>query len=156
MTKELVYPASRLKAVLLFLGCSAFVAVGLLVSKEKPLIGWACVAFFGLGLPASVLMLLPNKFYLKLTPQGFEVRSLFGGKLTRWSDVERFYIGSIRGTKMIAIVYRASYVDQQALRKVSSAVAGMEGAVPNSYTSSRDEILKTLNEWHTRYGRAGA
>lgn len=156
MTNELVYPASRLKAALIFLGCGAFVAVGLLLSKEKPLIGWACVAFFGLGLPASILMLLPNKIYLKLTPEGFEVRSLFGGKLTRWSEVERFYVGSIRGITMIAIVYKASYADQQVLRKVSSAMAGMEGAFPNSYTSSREEILKTLNEWHTRYGRAGA
>lgn len=154
MQNELVYPASRLKAVLLFLGCAAFVALGLLVSKEKPLIGWACVAFFGLGLPVSFLMLLPNKFYLKLTAQGFEVGSLGGGKLTRWSDVERFYVGSIRGTKMIAIVYTPSYAEQRSLRKVSSAMAGMEGAIANSYASSREEILKTLNEWHTRYGKA--
>ena len=76
MNDELVYRASRLKAVLLFLGCAGFVALGLLVSRQKPLLGWACIAFFGLGLP-------------------------------------------------------------------------------NSYATSRDEILETLNEWPMRYGRAG-
>lgn len=156
MQHEIIYPASRMKAILLLFGCIAFVVLGLFVARDKPLIGWLCVIFFGLGIPAAVLMLLPGKVYLKLNPQGFEMASPFNKKLIRWSDVDRFYIGAIKGTKMIAIVFRPGYSDQQALRKLSSSVAGMEGAVPNSYAESRDGLLKVLNEWHARYGRAGA
>jgi hypothetical protein len=148
MQTEIVFPASRLKALLLLAGSCAFVAIGVLMSREKPLIGWVSVMFFGLGIP------LPNKVYLRLDPRGFEIGSPFSKKLTRWKDVERFYIGAVRGARLIAIVYRPGYSEQQALRKVSSKVAGMEGAIPNSYAASREEVLKALNEWHARHARA--
>jgi hypothetical protein len=151
MQTEIVFPASRLKALLLLAGSCAFVAIGILMAREKPLIGWASVMFFGLGIPLSILMLLPNKVYLRLDPRGFEIGSPFSKKLTRWKDVERFYIGAVRGARLIAIVYRPGYSQQQALRKVSSKVAGMEGAIPNSYAASREEVLKALNEWHARH-----
>jgi hypothetical protein len=32
----------------------------------------------------------------------------------------------------------------------------MEGVIPNIYTASQDEILRTLNEWHSRYAQRGA
>src|SRR4051794_37680290 len=115
MQTEIIYQASRLKALLVFVGCCAFVAMGLLISSQKPLIGWASVVFFGLGVPLSVLMLLPNRVYLRLDPSGFETASPFSKKLIRWKDVERFHIGAIRGTKMIAIVYRPGYSEQQTL-----------------------------------------
>lgn len=56
---------------------------------------------------------------------------------------------------MIAIVYRPGYEGQQTLRKVSKAVGGMEGAVPNTYSASCDEVLAALNAWHGRYRREG-
>jgi hypothetical protein len=156
MQPELLYPASRIKAVLLFFGSAAFVALGLFLSSRKPIIGWACVAFFSLGIPASLFMLLPGRMYLRLSAHGFEMVSPFSKKLVRWSDVERFYVGAVRGTKPIAIVYRPGYTEQQALRRVSKSMAGMEGAIPNTYAVSREELLKVLNDWHTRYARAGA
>jgi hypothetical protein len=55
--------------------------------------------------------------------------------------------------KMIAIVYKPDYKDQKMLRKVSSSLAGMEGAIPNSYAVSQDALLATLNEWHARFAR---
>ncbi|HET7868585.1 MAG TPA: hypothetical protein VFL86_29605 [Burkholderiaceae bacterium] len=42
------------------------------------------------------------------------------------------------------------------LRKFSSAVAGMEGAIPNSYAVSLETLLATLNEWHARFAQKGS
>ena len=155
MQNEIIYPASRVKALLLLFACIAFVAMGIFLSKQEPLVGWAGVAIFGLGLPTSLLMLFSNKVYLRLSAQGFEIGSLFGTKLILWGEVERFYIGAVKGTKMIAIVYRPGYSEQQVLRTISSSLTGIESAIPNSYTASLEEILKTLNEWHARYARTG-
>ena len=98
-------------------------------------------------------MLFSKKVYLKLTPDGFETASLFNKQATRWSDVDGFRLGQTRYVKMIAIVYRPGYKEQQMLRKVSSALAGMEGAIPNSYSVSLESLLATLNEWHARFAR---
>jgi hypothetical protein len=101
----------------------------------------------------SILMLLSKKVYLRLTADGFEMASLFNKKTTRWSDVDGFRIRQTRHMKMIAIVYRPDYKDQKILRKVSASLAGMEGAIPNTYTVSQDALLATLNEWHARFAR---
>ena len=153
MQKELVYPASRKKAFLLLAGCIAFFALGIFILKKDPLVGWITTLFFGLGIPMSILMLLSKKVYLRLTADGFEMASLFNKKTTRWSDVDGFRIRQTRHMKMIAIVYRPDYKDQKILRKVSASLAGMEGAIPNTYAVSQDALLATLNEWHARFAR---
>jgi hypothetical protein len=156
MNSEIVFPASPRKAILVLLGSIGFVAIGAWLIEQNPLIGWACVVFFSLGIPASIGMMLPGKICLKLNAQGFVMHSPANSKRINWSDVERFHLGAIDGAKLIAIVYTSAYADQLALRQLASSVGGMEGAIPNIYTASQDEILRTLNEWHSRYAQRGA
>lgn len=42
------------------------------------------------------------------------------------------------------------------LRKVSAALAGMEGAIPNRCTAPQEAQLVTLNEWHARFANKGS
>lgn len=121
--------------------------------KKDPLEGWITTIASGVGILLSILMLFSKRAYLRLTADGFEVASLFDKKTTRWSDVDGFRIRQMRHVKMIAIVYRPDYKDQKMLRKVSSALAGMEGAIPNSYAVSQEALLATLNEWHARFSK---
>ena len=153
MTSEIVFRASRKKAALLLLGSVCFVALGVWMANEKPFIGWACAAFFSLGVPASILMMLPNVMYLRLDSEGFEMGSLRKRHKTQWKDVESFHIGSIRGAKMIAITYRQEYAEQRLSRKVAATLSGMEGAIPNSYNASLEEVANTLNAWLKRFGQ---
>jgi len=148
------FKASRKKALLLFLGSVCFVALGVWMSSQKPLLGWICVAFFGLGVPVSLLMLLTNAMYLRLDEAGFELGSFFRKHKTRWADVARFDIGSIRGAKMITIAYARDYKRQQLGRAIASSLAGMEGAIPNSYDAPLADILAALNSWKSHFGRA--
>ena len=154
MQKELVYPASRKKALLLLAGCIAFFALGIFMLKKDPLEGWLVTIASGVGIPLSILMLFSGRAYLKLTADGFELASpLYKTKLTRWSDVDGFRIRQMRNVKMIAVVYRPGYKEQKMLRKVNSVLTGMEGAIPNSYAVSQEALLATLNEWHARFAK---
>ncbi len=153
MTAQLVYPASKRKALLLLLGSAAFVALGLWLRKEHPFVGWSCIAFFGLGIPAALTMFLPSAVYLRLDEQGIEMASLFKKQWIGWNDVEAFELAQIQGTKMIAILYSSDYQEQKLLRKASAALAGMEGGIANNYSAPLQEILKSLREWHARYRR---
>ncbi len=151
---ELIFYASRSKAVLLLLGSIAFVAMGWWMKEQKPIIGWLCVAFFGLGIPASIIMFMPGVMYLRLDKSGFEMSSIGRKNKIKWRDVQSFRIDSVRGTKMIAINYSPRFAEQRASRAVAVALSGMEGAIPNSYNVPLVELERTLNHWLERFGRA--
>lgn len=153
MTDQLTYHASRKKAAFVLLASLAFVAIGYFIRVDQPLIGWACMIFFGLGMPVGLIMLFsPNSMYLRLDPDGFEMGSFVKKTRVKWTDVAGFEPASIRGARMIAIVYAPHYEGQKMGRAVAENLSGMEGAIANSYDAPLDELLETLKEWRTRYG----
>jgi hypothetical protein len=153
MADELTYHASRSKAALILLASIAFVVIGYFVRVEKPFAGWACMIFFGLGIPVGLMLLFsPNSTYLRLDQEGFEMGSFAKKTRIKWTDVAGFELASIRGARMIAIVYTPHYEGQKMGRAVAENLSGMEGAIANSYNAPLDQLLKTLNEWRTRYG----
>jgi hypothetical protein len=153
MSDEVLFQASKGKAVLLLLGSIIFVAIGYWMTSEEPLMGWICVGFFALGIPASIAMLISKAIYLHLDREGFEMVSPVTRVRVKWSDVDGFAMGKIEGAKMIQIVYARHYSQQKLGRRVAAGLSGMEGAIANTYNASLDEILKTLNEWRVRFGR---
>jgi hypothetical protein len=156
MSDVRVFPASKKKAFVLLLISLAFVAIGVWMSSENPVMGWFIAAFFGLGILASGFMFLPGKVYLKLDSEGFEMGTGLKKSRTSWKDVDGFDLGAIKGAKMIAVFYNEAYEQQKTLRKVSAAMAGIEGGIPDNYAAPLTEVLAALNEWHARYGRVGA
>ena len=153
LSPEIVFPASRFKAVFLFFGSIAFVALSVwLMRNGHPIVGWVGASFFSLGVPVSIIMLLPNMMYLRLTPEGFLMHSPLRSTFIRWSHVERFELCSIRGAPLIAIVHNDQYTELKKFRAVASFLSGgVESGVPNHYRASRAEVFAALNEWHGRY-----
>jgi hypothetical protein len=148
-----VFRSSRVKASLLLAGSIAFVVLGAWIARKGHPFGWVCVAFFGLGIPIALLLLTrPDLNFLRLDPDGFEIRTPFKSYRVSWKDVAGFEIGSGHGTKLIEIRYGPSYQEQRVLRGIASAVSGMEAAIPNQYDSPQATILATLREFHARYG----
>jgi hypothetical protein len=143
----LEFKASRRKALGLFAGSIAFVALGLWARHANPWLGWTCVLFFGLGIPASVAMLLPNSTFLRLDARGFEMSSFFRRHQVAWQDVGGFGLASVGGRRMIAIAYAPSYRGQRALRRAAASVAGIEGAIPDHYDAPIDAVLDALLAW---------
>ena len=150
---NITFSASRNKALLLLLGAICFVAAGVWTASAKPVLGWACILFFGLGIPVSFAMLLPGSTYLKLDAEGFEIASMFRMHKTRWTDVAGFEIYTLKHHRMIGIVYNATYHDNKFSRALASSVAGMEGAIPNNYDASLNDIIAALRAWQLRFGR---
>lgn len=150
---ELIFHASRTKAVLLLLGSVAFVAIGWWLKEQQPVLGWACVIFFVLGIPVALSMLLPGVIYLRLDQDGFEMRSMGRKNRGRWQNVQSFRIQLIRSAKMIAIHYHPNFKDRKMVRAVAGALSGVEGAIPKSYNVPLTELEHVLNQWRERFGR---
>lgn len=148
----ITFKASSAKALRILLISIAFVAIGIWMPGEMPLLVRLGVWFFALGIPVSLIMLLmPNSAHLKLDPEGFEIRTFFRAHKTLWQDVAQFSMGSIHGATMIGIRYSGSYDKQKAARAFASSLAGMEGAIPNSYNARPEEILIALQAWHAKF-----
>jgi hypothetical protein len=146
------FSASRKKAILLLLGSLCFVAMGVWMSSTDPVVGWICVIFFGLGVPASLFMLWPNAMYLMLDADGFETGTIFSKHRTKWTDVAGFELASLHNTKIIAVHYTQQYQGQQLARKVATSLSGIEGAIPNSYNATLVDVLAALNTFRSRFG----
>jgi len=152
MADPVIFQASRAKATALLLLAVAFVAIGLWMATERPLEGYLTAGFFALGIPASLYMMRPGASYLKLDAEGFEVVDFRRRHRCGWRDVDAFEVRRIFGLRMIGIVFSAGYRGRRALRTLSSAVAGLEGAIGNHYAAPLDEILAALNDRKARFG----
>lgn len=113
--------------------------------------GWVAIAFFGIGLVIFPLSLLPNSTYLKLTAEGFELKTPIKSHFTKWSDVDTFFVGYIGSNKSVVFNYSASYTRQATGRELSKALTGAEGAIGNNYDRSSDELAALMNEWKMRH-----
>lgn len=109
--------------------------------------GWLVAGFFALGVIVSVINLLPGSSYLRLDNEGFTTCSLFRTHTFRWFDVERFDVARISTNKMVVFDFSDTYRKQEVGRRVATAVTGHEGALPESYGMSQEELAKLLNDY---------
>jgi len=152
MTDELVIKSSPKKGILVLILSIALVALSIWAIDEKPFLGWVGAVFFGLGVPASLMMLRPNHMYLKLDSEGFDLVVGKRHNITRWGDVQRFEMGKMSGNKLIGIHYSPEYQAQRGARAVASSLAGIEAVIADHWALSLDEVLLTLEEYRQRYG----
>ena len=93
--ETIILRPKKLKIIGLLLISLLFVIGAFTFIDKEPLLGWSSIIFFGLGVIVFVIVLIPNSTYLKLTYDGFEMRSLYKSHLTKWGDVKSFRAGSI-------------------------------------------------------------
>lgn len=91
--------------------------------------------------------------YLRLDPDGLEMRAFSLKHKTRWRDIQSFEIKSLDARKMIAFNYRPDYHGQRTLRTLDRSLGRMHGAIPDQYQVPLADLERTLNEWRERYGR---
>jgi hypothetical protein len=150
MDKPLVFQAGRKKAARILFISIAFVAIGVWLIQDSPILGWLCIGFFGLGIPASIFMMRPNSTYLRLDSEGLAIVSMSRSSKIKWSEVQSFRLGTLHGTKMIAIEFSPQYTKHAAGRAFASALSGVEGAIADHYDTPIETICATLNEWKAR------
>lgn len=151
---KVLYP-SRLKNILLFLGSTSFVIIGLFILKKEPVIGWIGIVFFGLCLIVSIIELIPGSSHLKLTRDGFEMRHLFRSYHTPWVDVKGFRVGYITTRymrkKMVMFDLSENCTKYKTGRKLVRLLRGrVEACLADTYGMSAEKLAALMNEWKSR------
>jgi len=127
--------------------CSAFVAVGVWMASEGEMIGWFASSFFGLGVIVAIVQLLPNASHLHLTESGLEVRTLYRSWSVSWNDIAFFAAASIGPNRMVVFNYSDHCDRAKMMRGFARKIAGYEGALPDTYGMSADQLADLLNNW---------
>lgn len=154
----IVLRVDKKKAVVMLLASSAFVAAGIsmIIRNEDVMVAWICALFFGLGVPVSIYMLMPGAGELRIDRNGIQMRAMFRPWKLSWSDINGFYVGRIRAgyasTKMIGIEYSDSYQKLRIGRQLANAMTGMQGALPNNFKCSAEEVCEVLNRAKKEWG----
>ena len=133
---------SRLKWVLMLLGSALFVA-GCWTQLDGWL-RWLGAGFFGLGVIASAMMLVPGAAFLKVTPEGFTVRSLFRSFSYKWNEIDRFYVAGSGWNRFVAFEFAAHVDKLRATRKIVALLSKHEAALPDSYGMKCEELVELL------------
>ena len=154
--KSKIFRRNKLKDLLFFLICSLFVALAYVILEEDPWMGWLGISFFGFGAISFLIHFLTNYSYLKLNEEGFEVKSLFHTKTTKWSEVKDFRQANFRGNKMICFDYIDKHNNGKKNKKLSKFLSGNQGAVQSSYNIKAEELLKLMKNYKRKSKRKSA
>ncbi len=146
MSEFVVFTPSRTKAGLSLLGSILFVALTVPLVSQRPLLAWLGGGFFAICGVVAASMLVTNRFFVRLTPEGLQIGGLLKQREYRWADLERFTITKVRGVGSIRIVSR---------KQKSSSLWGGQ-VIGNHYNASLGSICDALNEWHSRHARLAA
>jgi hypothetical protein len=145
-----LYP-SRRKWALILVSCGLFTVSGIwMVERETPM-GWPVLVFFLLGAIVAATALLPGAGGLTLDSRGFEIKNLFRRDRLSWQGVTDFEVGVIppAGIKSSVIF---DYIDakDRAISKLATAIAGRNGALPDTYGFSADDLAYLMMRWRER------
>jgi hypothetical protein len=104
------------------------------------------------GLVLSVRALaraLDRNSCLRLTPRGFAVHDRWAVLAFSWNEIESFSVGN-RGRSVLF-----NYADRgdtaSGARKLAHFVAGGDGALPDTYGMSAEDLAALLTRWHERF-----
>jgi hypothetical protein len=160
MTQEasdtLLLRPRRLKWLLILAVSVAFTIAGGSMIRDGQAKGWFVISVFALSTLISIGLLLPGRAYLRITPEGFEMRSLFRSLQLRWTDVAGFRAGRIGLNKMVLFNYAASYTRSPKARALATALTGTEAALPDTYGYTADDLAALLNDRRARAVRTSA
>ncbi len=151
---RLILRPTLAKKVVFFAGSALFVFVGVWMIRDGIPGLWFPTIFSGLCAIVFLIQLHPRASSLILTSEGFEVRALFRSSNYLWKDVSDFFVKRIAPNRMVAFNFVDDYEPQPHMRKLSSAVAGAEMALPDTYGKKPEELLSILNAWKDRAKRS--
>jgi len=140
---ELILTTSRRKPVFVLLCSLAFVLGGCWTVHRAPVVGWACILFFGLGIPASLLMFIPGSCCLVLRPDGFLMRRMWRRWFFRWDEVADFtVVQGVQGPRVAWNITRPGTRRSAFLREMY----GRDLMLPDNYGLSAQDLCAMMTE----------
>jgi hypothetical protein len=144
-----LYP-SRRKWALVLAVCGSFAAGGVWMVAEKAPWGWFVLVFFLIGAIVAAAALLPGAGALTLDGSGFESTNLFRRSRLRWRDVTGFKAGVIPPSGRRFVLFDDITAQDRAIARINTAILGRNGALPDTYGLSADDLADLMRRWHER------
>ncbi|AHJ96127.1 STM3941 family protein [Hymenobacter swuensis] len=113
------------RAVKLLLGSSAFVALGTFLLRQPGTpswVAWACIGFFGLGIPGGLFQLLDRRPQIIINEVGIFDRTTYHSFIN-WDIIQNAYLVSIHGQKILCLVVPAEFEPSRTKGTVGQALA---------------------------------
>jgi len=148
-SEPLLLRPNRGKWLPVVLGSLGFVLAGVWLMDAHTWVASMSIAFFGLCFLVSVVQLLPGAAYLRLSPDGFTVCSLFREHTIRWADVKEFSVGRVLLHKMVMFNFEGSagsFPRSQSLRSLNVKLCGFEAGLPDTYGLPHNELAALLSD----------
>ncbi|APV48897.1 hypothetical protein BWI17_03885 [Betaproteobacteria bacterium GR16-43] len=139
--------------LLFMLGSGIFVAAGVWMLPREPVVAISCIVFFGLAAVVFAIGLHPKSSYLTLDEKGFLSVSLFRRTFVAWSNVQLFVPVTIHHNHMVGWNYAPGFRESASLRRLSSAMSGVEGALPDTYGMPAAQLAEMLNQLRVQYAK---
>ena len=140
-----LYP-DRAKWVLAALACAIMTAGGVWIIADGQWFGLVPTAFFGVGLVVSLILLWPTSSFLELNTHGFVIRNLFRNSRLLWAHIQSFEARRIGIRKMVTFTFVPEYAALPRARAVLRALSLAEGALPDTYGKSAEDLARLMNE----------
>jgi hypothetical protein len=144
-----LYP-SRKKWLLVFAGSALFAVGGFWMIRQGNAMGWAVLIFFGLAAVVGAAAMLPGAGGLTLDREGFETTNLFRRHRTRWQDATGFQAARIPPAHQKWVVYDDVNVSTKRIAKFNVGIVGRNGALPDTYGLSADNLAQLMAQWRER------
>jgi hypothetical protein len=143
-------PKKRKEALLVVL-CLVLAFISALAGASGSFIGWLGFAFFALAAVVIAVNLVPGASYLRLEPSGFLVCSLFrADRLWGWDEVTGFRVYDLPGgTRQVGFDFAPGA--EPAGSRLASRLAGVQGALPNTYGLKAEELADLMNRWREEH-----
>jgi hypothetical protein len=131
-----------------------FVGGAVLMVLEGRKAGWLWGGFFGLCALVFTVQLHPRSSFLTVSEAGLEFSSLFRKRFVRWSDISEFGVYTIRQhglavSRFVGFNYSAGRLRSTKARRISKALAGFEGGLPDTYGYRAEELAALLAHIHS-------
>jgi hypothetical protein len=147
--------SSKRKSLLLAIISLAFTAAGIwMIVSEGSWKAYAATVFFGICTVVHGRMMMRGG-YLELRPEAFTVSSLYRTSSYQWRDVRRFRVGYLGPKKFVLFDMAKDYPVGVKVRRATRMLTGSEGALPDTYGKSAEELATLMNEWRERASTGG-
>lgn len=143
---DLVLRPKRLSQLGYFAICLAFTIGGALMIADGQWAGWFVAGFFGLGVVALPLTILPGASYLRLTPQGFTVCSMYRHHHFKWAEIEPCFPGVVSKRKMVLFDLAEPGRFPRG-RAVARLLTGAEAGLSDTYGMTAEDLAALMNRW---------
>lgn len=146
--------SSKTKNVFLLAGSLAFVFTGFWTLEHDAAhkaIAVASIAFFGLGVIVSSILLLPNASLLRLDHEGFTFVALFRATRVPWAAVESIHAGTVGFNRSVLFDLVAEARKPSVTGRVAVAISGHHGALPETYGMTAKALAEMMNKWKQQH-----